>query len=221
MKKTAIIILSFLLAVTSCNKDNTYSCDPEVNEWAIEHIELYESAPRPAIVTLPWTRQRAIYSGLSPEKKIQLWKEKVILLKKESKYSIEAMNEFEEWVNLMRPDHFLHNTVEENYDLESAGDILENRLKEVYNLQDEDITFILYKWTTEDEYYTARQLDRPITTKADGFEYNGGEGDDPLCECVESHDCLNLSCDKHNSNCKTPNSGCGKGGIYDCTQMCS
>ena len=56
------------------------SCDPEINEWAQSQIGLYENASRAEIVSLPLSKQRAIYAGLSCDKKVALWKEKIKIL---------------------------------------------------------------------------------------------------------------------------------------------
>ena len=66
--------LMFLVTLISCSK--TLSCDPLINEWAKANCDYYELASREEIISLPMSRQRAIYVGLSGERKVQLWREK-------------------------------------------------------------------------------------------------------------------------------------------------
>lgn len=91
-------------------------------------------------------------------------------------------------------------------------------LTAVFHLSHEEIYFLAYKWVTEQEYYNALELDRPIMTKG-GPTQPGNEL--PLCECSDWHDCIRLGCDTHSGGmCRKPDKACGFSGMYECEFMC-
>ena len=74
-----LLLLIACVFASSCTTTKL-SCDNDVNIWAKEHLATYLDATRSEIVSLPLSRQRAIYRGLSPEKKSSLWKAKISYL---------------------------------------------------------------------------------------------------------------------------------------------
>lgn len=70
------LLLSILagMFILSCGKEPKLSCIPEIDLWAKENIDYYESSEFDEMITLPLSRQRAIFRGFSPEKKVSLWK---------------------------------------------------------------------------------------------------------------------------------------------------
>lgn len=219
MKRIIVFsLLLFLVILSGCKKEDL--CNKEAREWAEKHVAQYEIAPRTEFVALPWTRQRSVYSRLSPEKKVRLWKEKVALVKNESKYPLEIIQEFEDLFELLSPECYLDEPNEKLSLFENAAVIWRERMENVYHLPHEDIHFLAYKWLTEEEYLDAKALDSPVLTKG-APQYSSDEGDNPLCECTDWHDCPQFGCDTKDTKCREPEKTCGVGGIYVCTYMCS
>ena len=213
----SISLGAFILMLPGCEKSDL--CNKEAREWAEKHMAQYEVASREEFVALPWTRQRSVYSRLSPEKKVCLWKEKVELVKKESKYSLDIINEFEGLFEYLTPECYLDEPNEKLRLFEEAAAVWLDRMENVYHLSHEDIHFMAYKWLTEVEFLDAKALDYPVVTKGDPNPPVLGD-DNPLCECADWHDCLQLGCDTHNNKCREPEKACGVGGIYVCNHMC-
>lgn len=220
MMKKVLYIAGVLGMIISCGKLNVKDCGKEAREWAELHVELYEKAPRQELVALPWERQRSVYSRLSPAKRVELWKEKVKLVKSASMYPAEILSDLEALFDVLSPECYYDesNLMLENF--EAAARIWLDKMENVYGLSREEIHFLAYTWMTEEEYYESKALDSPIPTKGD-YDPGVNQGDQPLCECSDFHDCLRRACDTRNSKCKEPtDKACGVGGIYVCTHMC-
>lgn len=84
-KSLFMAILSLLVVITlvSCSKDEKliYSCNPKINKWVIENLDVIKNASRGQLSELPLPFQKASYMALSPERKFELWNEKLELIK--------------------------------------------------------------------------------------------------------------------------------------------
>ena len=83
-----LVLSIVILLFASCKKQDLYSCNSEVNDWAAINQYEYYNAPRAEIIALPLTLQRAIYVSLPSEKKLTLWLEKRQILKKRNWHTI-------------------------------------------------------------------------------------------------------------------------------------
>ncbi|MCM1176815.1 MAG: hypothetical protein NC308_06860 [Clostridium sp.] len=76
--KYSLTTLIFVMAVAlSCSKTPRLSCSPEINAWAIDNVDYYETVCRDEFIELPLSKQRAVYVGVTGKKKVQLWQEKL------------------------------------------------------------------------------------------------------------------------------------------------
>ena len=216
--KKLIGITVICVLFSSCEKTSR-DCFMEERMWVKQHLLEFENNNRDALAGLPWTRQRILFSELSPEKKVQIWREKVEKVKQEGQYSSKVIQEFEDMVHLLSPSFFMDEPSQQKEEFEKITEQWEVRLKTVHNLTDEEILFLLYKWVTEEEYYDARALDKPIETKTDPSHQLEG-GDNPLCDCAEGRDCITKKCDRDRENCRHPDRGCGQFGGYVCKHLC-
>lgn len=73
------VLFIYCIVLCSCN-DQVLSCNEEINSWAKQNVTLFEHAERVEIVSLPFSRQRAFFNGLSPMKKVELWRFRNILM---------------------------------------------------------------------------------------------------------------------------------------------
>lgn len=75
----AIPLLMVAMISVSCTKDKkpTYSCNPKINKWVIENLGAINNASRSQLSELPLPFQKASYQSLSPERKYELWNEKL------------------------------------------------------------------------------------------------------------------------------------------------
>ena len=103
-----LVLSIVILLFASCKKQDLYSCNSEVNDWAAINQYEYYNAPRAEIIALPLTLQRAIYVSLPSEKKLTLWLEKRQILKKEigTLLTYEEYQEIEQLFDFLCPDHF-------------------------------------------------------------------------------------------------------------------
>lgn len=208
-------LLAVLSCLVSCTK--TLSCDPLINEWANENYVYYESATREELVSLPMSRQRAIYIGLSAEKKVQLWKQKAQLVLSSGVLSHDEELAYMKLFDYIAPHH---------YDTKRGGEELSNfttawkeMVESKYNWDEVKLFYLTNIWMTEDEFLNAIILDN-LYTKTDSVV---GDMNSKTCECIYSVYCLKSGlgtiCSTYPS-CKLSAKSCGIAGNSNCTGTC-
>lgn len=75
--------LHFLLLFPTVQKmllphNEIFSCDPEINNWVNKNISLITTFSRDEFAKLDESTQRAAFRSLSPDKKLQLWRVKLV-----------------------------------------------------------------------------------------------------------------------------------------------
>lgn len=200
------------ISAISCSQ-TYYSCDKEINTWAEEHINLYESGTRCDIVSLPLGRQYAIYTGLSPERKCELWKAKITMLIDEKTSTAAEKDVLSEFLLFLSPDLY------DDSDTDSLAIELEQSLRSRLGWDSERFFYSLCTWMTREEYETSVALDHPIQTKSGPI---GEEPEEkPFCDCsamLTSCAATMTTCNTH-ADCKEKK-GCGVGGIGICRGVC-
>lgn len=72
-----VLIIMGFISLVSCKKEKQFSCDPEINRWAKENAGRFQDITREKLATLPLALAQAAYRTLPPEKKFELWNEKL------------------------------------------------------------------------------------------------------------------------------------------------
>ncbi|MBR6347236.1 MAG: bacteriocin fulvocin C-related protein [Bacteroidales bacterium] len=214
--KTIISILvasATALLLFSCNKQQIFSCDPVVNEWAIENVPQYENESREQIVLLPLRQQQAIYVGLSGERKVSLWQEKA-LIESENLSDDEGKTEYLEFFRSLKSYHY--DTIKGQKEIEKKAKELDTILRSQYGWDDYKIFYLASIWMTQDEYLESLAKDNYFNVKS------GIIGDlTPTCNCIYSAGCeAGYICYKDNQRpCKRVKM-CGIAGNSNCTGIC-
>ncbi|MDO4957208.1 MAG: bacteriocin fulvocin C-related protein [Bacteroidales bacterium] len=77
MKKYLLFIVC-IFTLTSCEKNVIYSCNPEVNEWVQDNVQLIKKMDRTSWKKVTDIEKRAaIYVAFSPQQRKQFWIEKI------------------------------------------------------------------------------------------------------------------------------------------------
>lgn len=87
MKKTFLLLNILLLGfiLNSCTKKEPfYSCSPQLNSWAEKNSNNFHGINRRQLATLHPALQKVVYRMLTPENKLSIWKEKLLLVKASS-----------------------------------------------------------------------------------------------------------------------------------------
>lgn len=225
-----IIITSLLMFLLSCNKgdDIQYSCDQKVDEFAKKYKSVLSNITREQLVQLPTSYQKAVVLTLTPERRMNLWKEKLQIVMEQN------------------DDPALHNRIQELYnhlsiedydrlptdpprettlDFVAAweNDVLGNQLMDSVNfivnyctlMTLEELDILVYHPETIDLSWFEGYDDLP---SIDGPGGGGGGGID--CECRYDIYCSILGMRECiNGNCN-PVWNCGVTGTSKCNGLC-
>ena len=212
--KTLKLIITGLIMV-SCSTKPELSCDPIVNMWAKENIAKYENASRETIIELPISRQRAIYNGLSSQKKVDLWKSKQLLVKESNCLSETEYNDYSILFDYLKPEHY--DSMDRRKELIEFANRWSMLMRSKHGWDDEKIIVYSHIWMTLEEFTIAVLSDRNFETKSitPGFDQIKN------CECIYSAYCQLSAGGKicSESNCNRVE-GCGILGTSTCDGVC-
>lgn len=215
-----ILLLTFFFA--SCKKEESYSCDPNVNEWVKTYKSELADVTREQLVTLPVKYQNAVFESLSPQKKLYIWNEKidsVLLLEWDevTKAKIVDLKNHLQSIDFTRDRFTPPSNITKNYLDAWENDVLSNHRMD-------SVQFIINFCT----FMTYSELDRlvyhPQTIDVSWVESNqdikdilmrpvgGGGGSASTVDCQCRYD---VYCNIFLSDdCAPPTGGCGT--TYNC-----
>lgn len=237
MKTRKYIVAAMLLVVAvavilvGCKKEKLeYSCNPIVNDWAKENAELFEKSSRKQLATLPMPLLHAAYNTLSPQKKYDLWQEKLAI-------------EFNIWGDsLQEKIKCFANTISVSWYDESPKcdcnyDFLEHWESEILTNYLDTIDYVIafcmlptideiYELNEQPELINYDWIQIPDELLTKNVSRSDGQGGSPSssfsCNCRVNAACtaspLGNQCVK--TNC-VRKKHCGLGGFFECTGECA
>lgn len=215
MRNAVFIFLAIMFVCVACEK--TLSCDPYLNEWANTNLSYFESADRDEFVQLPLSRQRAIYAGLSGEKKVALWKNKMQLVKQSGELSEEEFEMYSRLFDFLEPWHY--DSYKGRVVMNAYADRWKKQMEERYSWDEEKFFIYTYTWMTLLEFQSAMMYD-DLLTKAGAGSLPGMTLE---CNCIYSIYCktsgLGSICSS-SPECKQGAEDCGIVGNSNCTGTC-
>jgi len=206
MKKIIFLVSFFTLFFVSCQKEETYSCDPTVDEWTKQNLEDIKHFNRFKISTFSLPYQQAIIRTFSPEKKKELWQEKVDYINSLS-WTVEERKYIDFFSDSFKKMDYRKSDIKEN-------DKLNDKL---YLVLEEAIE--KFKW---DKMHAFELFF--IVGDIDSYKFypNTMKNNTKMKDCECRYD---ISCGFGNtclSNlCKKTNDGCGVFGGAECTGTCT
>lgn len=216
MKLYNLLLITFCIMAMSCSKEHL-SCDPAIDAWAKENIKLYENSGRATFVQLPYSRQKAIYRGLSSEKKVELWKERynqICTDERLTENEKQALNDL--YLNL---SPLLFENKKAWNDFQPYLRAWEKRMILDYGWNNTDFFIYCHTWMNEAELRTAVLYDSVIT-RSDPFN---PELNSEQCTCLTDTFCAFAEgksfCVIENNECKVYD-GCGIWGNDNCEGTC-
>lgn len=76
-----VVLLTFAFILGACKKEETvYSCDPEINKYAIENMGINQQITRKELSNLPFEYQNAVFLSLTYQNRLRIFKEKIDLV---------------------------------------------------------------------------------------------------------------------------------------------
>jgi len=209
LKNCYLLILLISLSFSSCSEETCYSCDDTVNEWVKENKTLIESFNRSELMQLELSKQRAAFRILSPEKRKEIWLDKILYVKE----------------NELSNDEKIHFKLLEVFieELDFGKELTKKEGIYVNNWLDEGRK--IFNW---DDKFLVKNF-YFIGNESRGIDDGTGIGSGTDCNCSSSSDCNSSGNQGPPSFCSTfgpvecnkTTMGCGFLWLFSCHGTCS
>ncbi len=223
--KSILLLFVFSLAFLGCKKDAVkYSCNEEVHKWTVENLKSLEGLSRAELAALPFAYQRAALRSFSPEKKSEIWNEKLDIVLTQQ-WDDDELLLIQEMKSNLKPNLFTHSNILQT---QVYFDDWSDRMFNETNM--DTLTFVqsfFYIGTLEEIELLRYPPDKGEVSENLGE--NGQRVPDPPgsvwsedCDCAWDTSCYFISmgtCD--NENCNATDSGCKLFGMYKCEHRCT
>lgn len=230
MKRIVFMLWSTMLLMTSCSVDETYSCDPIVDDWVKANYAQLQDITRGEFLSLPNVDiQRATFRAVSQQKRIELWLHKIDEL-----LDLPWTTAEKEHLDLLKV------LVEANSSWFQDREDLSS--KEIQYI-DDNLELTMYAWAdyAKNEFgWTNRMVNAMVCSfdrvpDLESLQYNLEEtrsnitidpGDEPPivnynCDCNQNRDECRSNTTCKESNCVGDNGlGCGYLGAQKCDGEC-
>lgn len=224
----AMALVMAVVAVTSCNKerDLKYSCNPKINRWVLKNVESIAAASRQQLAVLPLDFQKASYLTLSPERKYELWNEKLELVK--ANWDEPVQNMIVDLQNHITIDWF--NDTLQMADFEYLKGWEYQMLSQLMDTVDYAISFMqlasegeLEQMLENPKQFDYSWLNDPsLVNDYSNSKAAPGGNNNLNCKCQWDITCtsLNMGLCLKDHTCNTTPSGCGLLYMYECKGHC-
>jgi hypothetical protein len=212
MKKLFLITVVFSLLASflyvSCKKsEKVYSCNEEINEYAVKTMSSHQNISRNDLVKFGIDTQFAVFNSLSPENRIRIFKEKIEALIIDDSISNADKN------HLKLLNNYL-SSITDFQDFNPDVDSFVSNWKSYAsnNLSWTGLEFYVYveTWLLKDELIT-------MGAKINLEVYAGGGA----CKCTSRFACSFGMSSCASGGCARTDTGCGMLGNSPCTGTCS
>ncbi len=221
--KKLVILLAVICSVTSCAKEEVYSCDPEADQWAKSNLKVLQTFDRSEWIDIAdISKQRAAYIAFNPEQRAALWEGKfdellkMDWLEKEHAHISILLNFITE-----NPDIF--KTEKQNQEINDKIEIYLYRWKEYAKeeLGWDEQTIYAVLCTPEPLNQVKTIKKSHITTLKSGNEQPTGGS----CDCNAVHSAGQIPCNYllhkcYTGDCVFKSSGCGDLWQKSCDGKC-
>ena len=192
-----------------------YSCDPVLNEIVTAHIDEYVKYSVTELTTNYLPVQQAIFRTYTPEKRRELWLEKINYLLANESYTTEEYSHVYKLIGRLSENCFntdtLKATAQQRAQLNTAWI---SYAKETLGWTDRYIAFVVYRLYTKQSQFDSESALHLLESRATA----DGEGTEiDTCSCAGNECGYGAMCET--GNCNTV-SGCGFFMTENCTGLC-
>lgn len=217
-----ILAVALTICLFSCgkkSKDELYSCNPDIHNWAATNkarLQQYNRLQLAAVMSID--SQKAIYRTMSPEEQCNIWKEKLQWILDSSEFSTEEKEHIRIAYDYLQPGFY-----DDEASLATLARWGEDWVQEGMTQLGWDsirVFLIAETFMLPPELNTLRE--HIINANGGNPQYVPSRGDKPDCDCRSAIGCQWFveSCDKGGS-CDETVGGCGPFGGWNCTGGCS
>ena len=227
-----MLVCSIILcaAYASSCRNQLNLCDPETYYWSEKTKAYFEEASVEEFIALPYNRQRALYSRLSPLKRQELWRAKVERVRSEGTLTDNEMKEFHNFIYNLSLDYFRDDNSDK---VERRSRDFANMMQSKYAWDDMKVIEYLYSWLTSKEWKESIIMQSISMSLRGGIDTVEIDSTDILfpqvdtteakgCDCTSDNACVimvgNPDCRK--AGCEDSSHGCGFLGMGSCTGVC-
>lgn len=214
--KTIYSSLIFSLIFLSCRQEVLqYSCDPVLNEIVTSHIQEYVQFTVKDLIVYDLHAQQAIFRSYTPEKKREIWLEKIHYLLENEGYSSEEYVHVAKLLELLHENCFNPGTIKaEALQRTQFNASWISYAQNSLGWSEKYIAFVVYRlYTNQTQFEAETKAFLSLKRKAAADSENG----DCLCNdslfCGLGSSCIDNGCDKISQ-------GCGLLWKYDCVGQC-
>ena len=225
MKQNKIYIFFVLLAIaigfSACEKEDEllYSCDKEINTWAIENFDKVQDIKLNEIINYDLEYQKAIFRTISPSKRYQLWYDKFdeLLYLSWDNDEFQHIEYFRDNIKIYWFDIPENRTVSTEEEIESFCNSWVDFAKNELSWSKHMIATMVLR--LEIPIKNSKLIPFTNDNNYDGTETGG------TCKCSTSSDwCDGFSGsdlgDCKSGGCTASSMGCGTGWVSDCDGLC-
>ena len=210
MKKIVLVVSMVFVALTmtlvACNKEEQiFSCDPYIQKYVTENLEVNQDITRDSLANLPFEYQTVVFRSLTSENKLRIFKEKIdLVLNLVSDFS----DEDRDALLLLRneaPESIYEDS--EEYEVHPFVQNWESMVRSELGWTDTAIEIYVSTWNTPSE----------LRNKA----YSPSQvGVGTACGCRSFWGCAGFGSCNWDSGCTSTNQGCGIWGGAKCQGSC-
>lgn len=217
--KKIIIALFVLSTITSCHDEMLeFSCNPDVNEFVKSNIILLSQINLDEFLAMSIPQQRAAYRSYSPEKRLELWTEKLEKILYIESWIEQEATHIEDLINYLSIETFT------KYEEENPTKIG----NEIFAINWQDYASNILKWDKRRLVYIISSLflsEMDYESSLSQAIANINQVDDyPVydCDCNIGNDFCGSSSGRNcqDTGCNSTSSGCGWLWMEDCNGEC-
>ena len=212
--KTIYTSLFCILLLISCNQEvPLYSCDPVINEYVTNNKEELTTLTVKDLSSADLQFQQAVFRSYSPEKKREIWIQKINSLLENEEYCEDEYAHIKKILNHLSSDYFTPERLNSNADQRSqfASEWI-NYAKKNLGWTDKQVAFVVYRIYTSQTQF---ELELKALAAIQQQSTSNSEGS---CDC-------NISENYCPSNCRSGKcnitSGCGWLWSGSCNGTCN
>jgi hypothetical protein len=216
---TLLLILTVAAGITfyftSCTKDKVYSCDKNLNQYAIQFQDANQSISRENLAKLGIDTQFAIFNSLTSENKTRIFTEKI-----ETLLADESITQADK-EHLLKLKNYISPKLYEQDDKIEDPFLKSWQATAFKTLQWDRLKMFLYieTWLTKEEYTLIADVKKKYTTIGQSPYTDGGSGNS--CVCNSRFACSFGFSDCVTGGCTTTTDGCGIIGSNPCEGTCN
>jgi hypothetical protein len=217
-----IKLLLFLLLISftniGCENDICYSCDTEIDAWAKNNIESLKLLSRNELVLLTSEKQKAAFRTFTPEKRKQLWTDKLKQIKSLN-FSKKELNHLKK-IEIFLTQYDFSNELSRQEEIYLKSWFEEGQQKFNWN-----IYFLVSGFASLDNAVLSKtefqkEFSKEFTTLSSNL--NEFEGQEDSCDCRWDITCQLAGLgDCSDGGCEDSAFGCGFMFMQSCTNDCS